>query len=120
MMIAKVKGSFHAFEANIVADAFDLSSAEIQFTIDLNSIDTRNNDRDNHLRSADFFDIEKYPTLTFQATAVIKTDDGEYSITGDVSLHGVTRSEKFAADFRRRWQRSMGQRKGGLQRNGQS
>lgn len=99
MMIAKVKGTFHKFEANIVADPFDLTSADIQFIIDLNSIDTRNSDRDNHLRSADFFDIEKYPTLTFQATAVTKTDDGEYSITGDLSLHGVTRSEKFAATF---------------------
>lgn len=99
MMIAKVKGSFHAFEANIVADAHDLTSADIQFSIDLNSIDTRNSDRDNHLRSADFFEIEKNPTLTFQATAIAKIDDGEYSITGDVSLHGVTRSETFAATF---------------------
>lgn len=99
MMIARVKGSFHSFEANIIADAFDLTSADIQFSIDMNSIDTRNSDRDNHLRSADFFDIEKYPTLTFQAAAVTKTDDGEYSITGDLSLHGVTRSETFAAAF---------------------
>lgn len=99
MMIAKVKGLFHGFEANIVADAHDLTTAEIEFNIDLNSVDTRNNDRDAHLRSADFFEIEKYPSLTFKATDIKKTGDGEYSITGDVSLHGVTRSETFTATF---------------------
>ncbi|WP_424766516.1 YceI family protein [Paenibacillus sp. sgz302251] len=99
MMIAKVKGTFHAFEANIVADAHDLTSADIQFTIDLNTVDTRNNDRDNHLRSADFFDIEKNPNLTFTATKITKTDDGEYTIVGDVNLHGITRSETFKASF---------------------
>jgi len=62
-------GTFHAFEANIVADAFDLTSADIQLTIDLNSIDTRNKDRDAHLRTADFFDIDKFPSLVFTATA---------------------------------------------------
>ncbi|MGO4373536.1 YceI family protein [Paenibacillus sp. 2TAB19] len=99
MMIAKVKGTFHTFEANIVADPQDLTSAEIDFSIDLTSIDTRNNDRDAHLRSGDFFETEKYPALTFKATSIVKTDDGEYNITGDVSLHGVTRSESFAASF---------------------
>ncbi|MEV5029867.1 YceI family protein [Paenibacillus sp. LPE1-1-1.1] len=99
MMIAKVKGSFHAFEANIVADAHDLTSADIQLTIDLNSVDTRNKDRDAHLRTPDFFDIEKHPSLVFTSTAITKTDDGEYYVVGDVSLHGVTRSEKFAVSF---------------------
>lgn len=99
MMIAKVKGSFHHFEANIAGDEHDLTSADIQFSIDLNSIDTRNNDRDNHLRSVDFFDVENNPSLTFTATAITKTDEGEYAITGDVSLHGITRSETFAATF---------------------
>jgi len=99
MMIAKVKGTFHAFEANISADAHDLTSADIQLTIDLDSVDTRNKDRDAHLRNNDFFDIEKFPKLVFTATAITKTDDGEYSVVGDVSLHGVTRSEKFAVSF---------------------
>lgn len=99
LMIAKVKGTFHAFEANIVADPADLTSAEISFTIDLSSVDTRNGDRDAHLKSADFFDIEKFPTLGFKATAISKTGEGEYSVTGDVSLHGVTRSETFEVTF---------------------
>lgn len=99
MMIAKVKGTFEKFEANIIADAHDMTSAEIAISMDLDSVNTRNSDRDAHLRSADFFDIEKFPTLAFKATAITKTDDGEYSIVGDVTLHGVTRSEKFAATF---------------------
>lgn len=99
MMIAKVKGTFHQFEASITGDAHDLTSADIDFSIDLNSVDTRNSDRDAHLRSADFFEIEKFPNLTFKATSIKKSGDGEYSITGDVTLHGVTRSETFNAEF---------------------
>ncbi|WP_054025581.1 YceI family protein [Bacillus sp. FJAT-28004] len=99
MMIAKVKGAFHAFEANISADAHDLTSADIQLTIDLESVDTRNKDRDAHLRNSDFFDIEQFPKLVFTSTAITKTDNGEYSVLGDVNLHGVTRSEKFAVSF---------------------
>ncbi|MFF2890275.1 YceI family protein [Paenibacillus sp. NPDC057967] len=99
LMIAKVKGTFHAFDANIVADPADLTSAEISFNIDLGSVDTRNGDRDGHLKSADFFDIEKFPTLGFQATSISKRGEGEYTVTGDVSLHGVTRSESFEVTF---------------------
>lgn len=99
MMIAKVKGTFHQFEAAIEADVEDLTTANIALSIDLGSVDTRNADRDNHLRSGDFFDLEKYPTLTFKATNIVKTGDGEYDVTGDVSLHGVTQSETFAVTF---------------------
>lgn len=99
MMIAKVKGSFHSFEAQIEADPADLTTANIRFEVDLNSIDTRNGDRDAHLRSADFFDTEKYPKMTFQSTKITKTDEGEYDVTGDLTLHGVTRSETFSVTF---------------------
>ncbi|MBN2982800.1 MULTISPECIES: YceI family protein [Cohnella] len=99
MMIAKVKGTFHGFEASIEADPADLTTADIEFAIDLSSVDTRNADRDNHLKSADFFDIEKNPKLLFKATKIVRTGDDEYDITGDVTLHGVTRSETFSATF---------------------
>ncbi|MGG2197483.1 YceI family protein [Paenibacillus sp.] len=99
MMIAKVKGAFHSFEAQIEADPEDLTSADIQLQVDLSSIDTRNNDRDNHLRSADFFDIEQHPKLTFQSTQITKTGDGEYDVTGNLTLHGATRSETFSVTF---------------------
>lgn len=99
MMIAKVKGVFHEFEANINADPLDLTTAEVSFSIDLNSVDTRNNDRDNHLRSADFFDIEKHAKLDFKATSINRTSDDEYNVTGDVTLHGVTKQETFKVTF---------------------
>lgn len=99
MMFATVKGGFQTFNAEIEADPTDLTTADISFTIDLASVDTRNEDRDNHLRSADFFDVENYPTLTFKATNIEKTDDNEYNVTGDLSLHGVTQSETFTVSF---------------------
>lgn len=99
MMIAKVKGAFHAFEAQIDADPEDLTTADVQFSIDLSSIDTRNKDRDAHLQSPDFFDVEQHPKLTFQSTQFTKTGDGEYNATGNVTLHGVTRPETFAVTY---------------------
>ncbi|QHT63564.1 YceI family protein [Paenibacillus lycopersici] len=99
MMIAKVKGSFHEFSAEIEADPNDLTTASIQFNVALASIDTRNADRDNHLRTGDFFDIEKYPALTFQSKSIVKTGDGEYDVTGDLTLHGLTRTETFQVTY---------------------
>lgn len=99
MMIAKVKGTFHSFEAQIEADAEDLTSANILFQVDISSIDTRNSDRDTHLRSADFFDSEQHPKMTFQSTQITKTSDGEYAVTGDLSIHGITKPESFDVTF---------------------
>lgn len=99
MMVSKVKGTFDQFTAEIEANPTDLTTASIQFTIDVASINTRNNDRDNHLRSADFFDVEQYPNLTFTSTKIEKTDEDEYKVTGDVSLHGVTKQETFNVTF---------------------
>ncbi|WP_307473434.1 YceI family protein [Paenibacillus harenae] len=118
MMIAKVKGTFHAFEASITADPHDLTSAEIDFSIELTSIDTRNGDRDAHLRSGDFFETEKYPALAFEATNIAKTDNGEYNVTGDVSLHGVTRSETFTATYEGAGKDPWGNEKVGFSANG--
>lgn len=99
MMIAKVKGSFHNFEAQIAADPEDLTTADIAVQIDLSSVDTRNADRDAHLKSADFFDVENNPKLLFKATKIVGKGDGEYAVTGDVTLHGVTRPETFSVTF---------------------
>lgn len=99
LMIAKVKGLFHSFEAQVDADPSDLTTADIQLKIDLNSIDTRNEDRDGHVRSADFFDVENYPQLTFQSTEITKKREDEYNVTGNVTLHGVTRQETFTVTY---------------------
>ncbi|MBS4174632.1 YceI family protein [Bacillus sp. FJAT-49736] len=99
MMVSKVKGAFHTFDATIEADPTDLTSATIDFTVDVASIDTRNADRDGHLKSADFFDAEKYPSMTFKATSIDKKGEDEYTVTGDMSIHGVTRPETFLVTF---------------------
>ncbi|MCA1030911.1 YceI family protein [Bacillus timonensis] len=99
MMIANVKGTFNSFEASIDADPTDLTTADIAFTVDVASIDTRNSDRDNHLRSADFFDVENHSTLTFNATEIVKTDEGEYDVTGELTIRGTTRTETFTVVF---------------------
>jgi polyisoprenoid-binding protein YceI len=99
MMIANVKGSFGSFSANIEADPHDLTTASISVTIDAASIDTRNADRDNHLRSADFFDVENHPHIVFKSTKITKKGDGEYDVTGELTIRGVTRTETFTAVF---------------------
>jgi len=99
MMIANVKGAFHKFDAEIEADPEDLTTADVRFSIDVTSVDTRNPDRDAHLRAPDFFDAEKYPTIEFRATKIERKEDGEYKVTGDVTIRGVTRPETFDLTF---------------------
>ncbi|RDW18392.1 hypothetical protein CWR48_12525 [Oceanobacillus arenosus] len=99
MMISKVKGVFEKFDVNIEADVEDLTDAKIEVTIDASSINTRNNDRDNHLRSADFFDIENQPNLTFVATDIKKKSGSDYDVTGDLTIHGVTKPATFDITF---------------------
>lgn len=99
MMIANVKGTFHSFNAAVEADVTDLTTATIDFSVDLSSIDTRNNDRDTHLKSADFFDVENFPAMTFRSTDVKKTGNGEYDVTGDLTIRGTTNKETFSVIF---------------------
>ncbi|MGN8647417.1 YceI family protein [Gracilibacillus sp. HCP3S3_G5_1] len=96
MMVSKTKGTFHDFEAKIETDPDDLTTANIEFVVDMASVDTRNEGRDNHLRSADFFNVEQYPKMTFKATNIEKTGDGEYDVTGDLTLCGTINSETFS------------------------
>ncbi|KOS62525.1 polyisoprenoid-binding protein [Lysinibacillus agricola] len=100
MMVSKVKGVFDTYSADIeAADLTDLTTANINFTIDAASINTRSEDRDNHLKAADFFDSEKYPTITFKSTNITKKSDDEYAITGDLTIKDVTKSVTFDTEF---------------------
>ncbi len=91
MLISEVDGQFKSFEATINASKEDFSDATVEVTADATSIYTNNDGRDKHLRSADFFDVEKYPTLTFKSTSFTKTGDKTYTVTGDLTMHGVTK-----------------------------
>ncbi|MFT4414025.1 YceI family protein [Fredinandcohnia humi] len=118
MMIAKVKGSFQNFEASIEADPTDLTTADIEFKVDLASVDTKNTDRDNHLRSADFFDVENHPAMTFKSTSIVKTDDGEYDVTGDLTIRGTTKPETFKVVFEGQGKDPWGNEKVGFSAEG--
>lgn len=99
MMIANVKGTFNQFDATIEADPDDLTSASIELNIDLASVDTRNEDRDNHLRSADFFNVQKNPKMTFTTTNIERKGKGEYNVTGNLTIAGVTKSETISVTY---------------------
>lgn len=99
MMVSKVKGTFHDFEVGIKADPEDLTTAEINVNIDVASIDTRNKQRDDHLRNADFFDVENNPKMTFKSKAVKKIADDEYEVTGDLTIANTTNEETLKVSF---------------------
>ena len=90
LMITNVKGRFGKLSGVVDIDTDHLDQSKIDVTIDATSIDTRDEKRDGHLRSPDFFDVEKFPTLTFTSKRVTKTDDG-FAVLGDLTMHGVTR-----------------------------
>lgn len=91
MMIAKVKGRFGSFKGQIVGDPEDLTGAKVEVVVELASIDTRSEDRDNHLRSADFFDVERFPEMRFTSKEIKKTGEGSYAVEGDLTIRDVTR-----------------------------
>ena len=99
MMVSKVKGSFAGVEGTVEGNPEDLAGASINFTIDVSTINTNSVDRDNHLRSGDFFDVENFPSITFASTDVVKTGDDEYEITGDMTMKGVTKQVTFEAEY---------------------
>ncbi|MFC5542476.1 YceI family protein [Ureibacillus suwonensis] len=100
MMVSKVRGHFDSYDAEIEADDLtDLTNAKISFAFDVASINTKLEDRDNHLKSADFFDAEKYPKITFQSTEIKKTGDSEYEVTGNLTIKDVTKPVTFEVEF---------------------
>ena len=91
-MVTKIRGSFNKFEGSGYFDAENPANSTLQLTIQAASIDTRNADRDGHLKSNDFFDMETYPEITFASTAVEQLDDSNYRVTGDLTIKGTTKS----------------------------
>lgn len=89
MMVSKVRGSFKSFSGEIVI-ADDLTKSSVDATIDVDSFDTGNADRDAHIRSADFLEVERYPTMAFHSTQIRPAGD-DYVVDGELTLHGVTR-----------------------------
>jgi polyisoprenoid-binding protein YceI len=88
----KVPGSFTQFSGTITVDRDNLENSSVAVTIDVGSVSTANEKRDNHLKSPDFFDAAKFGTITFKSTAWKKTGESSYDVTGDLTIHGVTKS----------------------------
>jgi len=91
MTVSNVRGVFDKVSGTAVADQADLSKATIQATIETASVNTRNEKRDAHLRSPDFLDAEKFPTMTFKSKKIQQGPEGHWMVTGDLTLHGVTK-----------------------------
>jgi len=98
MMISNVKGSFSGLTGTLTEHATDAGLSSVEASVPVPSVSTGDAQRDGHLKSADFFDAEKYPDMTFKSTRVVKKGEGEYAVTGDLSLHGVTKSVTFAVE----------------------
>jgi polyisoprenoid-binding protein YceI len=91
LVISDVKGEFEKVSGKAQIDEADLSKSSIEVTIEAGSISTRDEKRDGHLKSADFFDVAKFPNITFKSTKVVAGKDGEFTVTGDLTMHGVTK-----------------------------
>jgi polyisoprenoid-binding protein YceI len=91
LMVSNVEGSFKSFDAKITSSKEDFSDATIELTADVNSVNSENDQRDTHLKSPDFFDAAKYPTLTFKSTSFKKVGDKKYKLLGNLTMHGVTK-----------------------------
>lgn len=89
LMISNVKGEFRTFEGDI--DGEDFKNSTISATIDANSIYTNNDDRDTHLKSQDFFEVEKYPKIQFKSTSIQQENRGEFKLVGNLTIKGITK-----------------------------
>ncbi|HYO79269.1 MAG TPA: YceI family protein [Thermoanaerobaculia bacterium] len=98
-MMANTVGQFRDFDANINIDRATPAKSSVEFTIQAKSIDTGNTNRDEHLRGADFFDVAKYPTITFKSTSIAPKSANEFHVTGDLTMHGVTKRVTLPVQF---------------------
>lgn len=98
-VVTKVRGKFTDFSGTLTLDAADLSASKAELTIQAASFDSANSDRDAHIKSADFLDVENFPTLTFVSTAIKHVSGNEFVVDGDLTIHGVTRPVSIEAEY---------------------
>lgn len=99
LVISTVTGKFKQFDAAIESDNEEFENADITFEASIDSIETGNQDRDNHLKSDDFFNAAEHPKMTFKSTAFKKINDGEYQLIGDLTIRGNTQQVELSADY---------------------
>jgi polyisoprenoid-binding protein YceI len=98
MMISNVKGNFNGMTGTLIEDISNPSLSQVDASIDISSVNTGDAQRDAHLKSAEFFHHEQHPKMTFHSTHVDKKGDGEYAVTGDLTIQGVTKPVVFAVE----------------------
>jgi polyisoprenoid-binding protein YceI len=98
MMISHVKGTFSGLTGTLIENPADPTESTVEASVDISTISTGDAQRDAHLKSADFFHHEQHSTMTFKSTRVEKKNEGEYKVTGDLTLHGVTKAVTFAVE----------------------
>jgi len=99
LVVSNASGKFTSFEGSAEASTDDFTDAKINFSADINSVHTGNEQRDGHLKSPDFFDAAQYPTLNFVSTSFTKKDGSDYVLKGDLTMHGVTKPVELAVEF---------------------
>lgn len=99
LVISTVSGFFKSFGGEVITEGDDFDNAEVDFTLDINSIDTNQTQRDEHLKGGEFFDAEKYPQISFKSTSLTKSDDEEYELKGDLTIKDVTKPVTLKAEF---------------------
>jgi len=114
MMFTNVSGKFDSYEGVIETEENDFSTAKISFSAAINSINTSNADRDNHLKSGDFFDAENFPNLTFTSNSFSKISDHNYELTGVLTIKGTSKEVKLPVEFSGLMQDPWGNTKVGL------
>lgn len=110
--ISNVQGEFTKLTGTVQLDDQDISKSTVNATIDVNSLDTRVQNRDNDLKSDHFFDVGKFPTITFQSTKIVSTGEGTAKMTGNLTLHGVTKEVTFDVTGPTKVIQVMGSRRG--------
>lgn len=99
LVISTVTGYFRSFEANVETEGDNFETAKVHFSADVNSVDTNNEMRDNHLKSADFFSAEEFPKLTFESNSLKKVDDENYKMTGILTMRGTSKEITLDVEF---------------------
>jgi polyisoprenoid-binding protein YceI len=99
MLVSTVRGRFNVLRGHLHIDESNPANSWVEAEVDVKSVDTQNEQRDGHLRASDFFEADKYPTITFKSTKVEHVEDQDYKVTGDLTMHGVTKSVVFKAEY---------------------
>ncbi len=118
LVVSEATGKFKKFSGELKAKNDDFTDAEIAFSIDAASINTEDEKRDGHLKSADFFDVAKYPTITFKSKSFKKIDGNKYKLVGDLTMHGVTKTVELDAIFKGTAKSPWGQTVGAFKLSG--